>query len=318
MEHTAILTYELNEREMGILERLASGLTDQQIAQSLGRMEADACGRAGVGGVGEVRAVHRPALNVSLGARSRWSGMLGGVWMLVIVLLVPGLVRQVPMSVLAALMILAGIGAIDFREARSIWNTGGAARLSIVATFVATLLLSVPVAVGAGVLLTVVLYLSSSASDVRVRALVPAGGGCFSESDPPASLPSNSVTVLDVYGSLFFAGARTLLEALPNPKGATRPPVVLRLRGRTQVGATLIEVLDDYADDLAEVGGRLYLSGVDEDVSEQLRQAGKLNLEGVVHIVPARAIIGEATEQALADANAWLGSTRHDQPLAEE
>ncbi len=77
-------------------------------------------------------------------------------------------------------------------------------------------------------------------------------------------------------------------------------------------------MLDDYADDLAEVGGRLYLSGVDEDVSEQLRQAGKLNLEGVVHLVPARAIIGEATEQALADANAWLCSTRHDQPLAEE
>jgi sulfate permease, SulP family len=72
--------------------------------------------------------VGQTALNVSVGARSRWSGVLGGVWMLAIVLLMPGLVGQVPMAVLAALMIMSGISAIDLREARSIWNTGSAAR----------------------------------------------------------------------------------------------------------------------------------------------------------------------------------------------
>src|SRR5690606_37131262 len=97
-----------------------------------------------------------------------WAGVLGGVWMLVIVLLVPGLVGQVPMAVLAALMIVAGVGAIDFREARSIWNTGGATRWLIMITFVATLVLSVPQAVAIGVLLAIVLYLASSASDVTV------------------------------------------------------------------------------------------------------------------------------------------------------
>lgn len=261
--------------------------------------------------------VGQTALNVSAGARSRWSGVLGGVWMLVIVLLMPGLVGQVPMAVLAALMIVAGVSAIDFREARSIWNTGGAARWSILATFLATLVLSVPVAVGAGVLLTVVLYLASAASDVRVRALVPTEDGRFSEGDPPARLPSNAVTVLDVYGSLFFGGARTLLEALPSPKGATRPAVVLRLRGRTSVGATLIEVLDTYADDLGEVGGRLYLSGVDKELGEQLRQAGKLDLDDVVRLVPAQSVLGASTAEALSAASAWLG-TKWEDPLFKE
>jgi SulP family sulfate permease len=95
--------------------------------------------------------VGQTALNVTVGARSRWAGVLHGVWMLIIVLLVPGLVGQVPMAVLAALMIMAGIGAINVREARSIWNTGGAARWSISVTFVATLVLSIPLAVAAGV-----------------------------------------------------------------------------------------------------------------------------------------------------------------------
>jgi SulP family sulfate permease len=208
--------------------------------------------------------VGQTALNVSIGARSRWSGILSGVWMLVIVLLVPGLVEQVPMSVLAALMIVAGVSAIDLREARSIWNTSGSARLSILVTFLATLVLSVPVAVGVGVLLTIFLYVVSSAGDVKVRALAESGDGQITEGDPPARLASNAITLLNVYGSLFFAGARTLSETLPSPTGATRPVVVLRLRGHTSVGATLIEVLDDYADQLEDVGGRLYLSGVDQ------------------------------------------------------
>jgi SulP family sulfate permease len=236
---------------------------------------------------------------------------MGGVWMLVIVLLMPGLVGQVPMAVLAALMILAGISAINMPEARSIWNTGGSARWSIVATFLATLALPVPQAVAAGVLLTIVLYLASSANDVNVRALVPLGDGRFREGPPPERLPSHAVSVLDVYGSLFFAGARTLEEALPSPEGAMRPAVVLSLRGYTRVGATLIEVLDDYADELAEVGGRLYLSGLDQGLIAQLRGAGKLDLEETVHLVPADDVVGASTTQAFASATEWLGRAHH-------
>jgi SulP family sulfate permease len=162
--------------------------------------------------------VGQTALNVSVGARSRWAGVLSGIWMLVFVLLAPDVVGQVPMAVLAALMILAGLSAIDLREACSIWNTGGAARWAIGVMFLATLVLSVPLAVATGVVLTMVLYVSSSGSDVAVRALIPVGNGRLSEGDPPARLPSRTVTVLEVYGSLFFAGARTLLEALGAPQ----------------------------------------------------------------------------------------------------
>jgi len=221
---------------------------------------------------------------------------------------VPGLVGQVPMTVLAALMIMAGISAIDTREARSIWNVGGGARWSILVTFLATLVLSIPLAVTAGVVLSILLYVASSASDVTVRAIIPQDDGRYFEGPPPDRLPSNTVTVLEVYGSLFFGGARTLEEALPNPTGASHPVVILRLRGRTQAGATLIDVLDDYADQLAEAGGRLYLSGLDEGLSAQLCRAGKLDLDGSVHLVPADEVLGASTAQALASANAWLGS----------
>ena len=258
--------------------------------------------------------VGQTALNVEVGGRSRWSGILAGIWMLVIVLLVPGLVGFVPMAVLAALMIVSGLSAIDLDEARSIWRIGGAARWSILVTFVATLLLSIPQAVGVGVLLSMALYLVSAASDITVRALVRREDGRYVESEPSARLTSETVTVLNIYGSLFFAGARTLREALPDPAEATHPVVILRLRGRTRVGATLVEVLDDFADTLAEAGGRLYLTGVAPEAAKQLRDTGKLGIDEAVRIIPANTIIGASTEQAVTRANAWLGRLQRKSP----
>jgi hypothetical protein len=62
-----------------------------------------------------------------------------------------------------------------------------------------------------------------------VRELIRLDGERIAESGPPAELPGDKVTVLDVDGSLFFAGARTLADARPSPANAKRPAVILRL-----------------------------------------------------------------------------------------
>ncbi|CCH88440.1 Sulphate transporter [Modestobacter italicus] len=249
--------------------------------------------------------VGQTALNVSVGARSRWAGISGGVWMLVIIVALPGVIGQVPMTVLGALMIVAGAGAIKPREALSIWRTSTGARASILVTFVATLLVSVPVAVAVGVGLSALWFLVTSSADVRVRRLVPDGRGGFTETDPPEVVPSGEVVVLDVHGSLFFAGARTLADALPAPAGGA-PVVVLRLRGHSSVGATLVAVLANYAESLEDAGGHLYLSGLDRDVAEQLRRAGKLDIGDSVHLAEATNVLGASTYRALAHGEEWL------------
>jgi sulfate permease, SulP family len=76
--------------------------------------------------------------------------------------------------------------------------------------------------------------------------------GQFVEATAPAELASHEVTVLDVYGSLLFAGARTLQMRLPGPSGCERPVVV---HGRTTLGATGFIVLADYAERLRTSGG---------------------------------------------------------------
>src|SRR4051794_27276022 len=107
---------------------------------------------------------------------------------------------------------------------------------------------------------------------------------------------------------IFYAGARTLELLLPDPNGAQHPVVILRLRGRTKVGATLIEVLAEYAGKLREAHGRLYLTGIGEKPYEQIVRTGKLRLTGPVRVYEATSVRGESTHEAYANAETWLVS----------
>ena len=273
------------------------------IAQGAANLAGSLFGTIPAGG-----SVGQTALNISLGARSRWAAIFSGLWMLVFVVLIPHLVAKVPMPVLAALMVVAGIGALNWREGLSVWRVGGGARWAIVVTFAATLLTSIPNAVAVGVAVTVVTFLLSAASDISLAALTHQSDGGIREDAPPARLPSHAVTILEVRGSLFFAGARTLGEKLPDPAQAIAPVAILRLRGYSPAGATFIEVLDRYADEIAGASGALYLSGVGPALADQLTRAGKLDLGGSVHIIGATPLLGASTRAAAAEALAWLAA----------
>jgi SulP family sulfate permease len=246
------------------------------------------------------------ALTVISGALSHWAAIFAGLWMALLVVVFPGLVSYVAMPALGVLLILASVSTIKPSEALSIWNTGWRSRLASVATFLSTLFLPIQAAVGFGVVLSALLYVNQSSTDISVVELVKRSDGSIEEREPPKRLASNKVTVLDVYGYLFYAGARTLERLLPKVNGVENPAVILRLRGHTNMGATLVEVLSNYADKLHAVHGRLYLTGIGEEAHAQLIRTGKLSLSGPVRIYEATAVRGESTREAHADAVNWL------------
>lgn len=246
------------------------------------------------------------ALTVISGARTRWAAIFAGLWMALLVIVFPGLVSYVAMPALGVLLILASVSTIKPTEALSIWNTGWPSRLASITTFLSTLLLPIQAAVGIGVVLSALLYVNESSTDISVVELLKRDDGLIEEHKAPKQLQSNKVTVLDVYGHLFYAGARTLARLLPAPRDAQNPVVILRLRGRNNVGATLVEVLANYADKIQEVNGRLYLTGISEGAYEQVVRTGKLRLTGPVRAYEATPIRGQSTEEAVADAKTWL------------
>ncbi len=271
------------------------------IAQGAGNIASGFFKGMAVGG-----SVGQTALNISAGARGRWASIFSGIWMLVILAVFSGVVGVVAMPSLAAILIVAAIGSFRVGQIQSILRTGPTSRIALIGTFVATLILSIPQAVGVGVIISLLLQLNQEALDLRVVELVPQPDGSFEERPAPDRLSSHSVTLLDVYGSLFYAGARTLQARLPEIGAATAPVVVLRLRGRLMLGATAFKVFSDYSESLRAAQGKLYLSGVDPALMEQFSHAGHVHATGPVEMVEATPNLGESSLAAYHLAETWV------------
>jgi SulP family sulfate permease len=271
------------------------------LAQGVGNLLAGTFRGMPVGG-----SVGQTALNVAAGAAGRWAAIFSGLWMALLLLLFSGLVGTVVMSTLAAVLVFAALGSFRVGDVRAILRTGRISQIAVIATFAATLLLPVAAAVGIGLVFSLLMQLNQEAIDLRVVELTPRDDGTFVERPAAPRLESRQVVLLDVYGSLFYAGARTLQARLPDPAQAESPAVVLRLRGRVTLGATAFAVLADYAERLAAVSGRLYLSGVDPAVRDQIRRTRTVEQVTGVRIFEADNVIGESSLEAYHAAHRWL------------
>ena len=273
-------------------------------AQGIGNLASGLFGGMPVGG-----SVGQTALNESMGGRTRWAAIFCGLWMVVLLSAFSSLVGSVPLPTLAAVLIFAAAGSIRPSRISAILHSGVGSKIALLTTFVATLVLPVTAAVGVGVAMSLLLQLNQEAVDLKVVRLIPEPDNTFREVPVPTTLHSGEVVVLDVYGSLFYAGARTLQVRLPDPAMARSPEVILRLRGRTTLGATFFSVIAGYAERLEEAGGKLYLSGVSRDVADYWDQERLATQHVALDTFPATDIIGESTRCAFLDAQNRLVRT---------
>ena len=170
-------------------------------------------------------------------------------------------------------------------------------------------LLPVQWAVLLGVTLSFLVHVVRTSADIEVKEVVRQTDGTFKERPAPEKLTANSVTILQVWGHLFFSGASTLAERLPHVEDARRAVVILRMRGRTQIDSTMVRVLERYAQQLQANGGKLILAGVGEHVLEQLRKTETTETIAEEDIFVATDTLGAATKEALAAADKWLELT---------
>ncbi|HYN59469.1 MAG TPA: SulP family inorganic anion transporter [Rubrivivax sp.] len=259
-----------------------------------------------VGGIPAGGSVSGTVLMVSAGARSRWANILVGLFVALIVLLIAPLVERVPMPALAALLIVAGFQSLRVQQTVMAWNTGRISRWVMGVTFVATLAMPLQFAVLFGVGLSILLNTVRQSNKVVVTQWVLQAQGFPIEQPPPPRLPSQQLTVLHIYGSLFFAAAKSIEEMLPAVGDATRAVVAVNLRGKSEVGSTFVTVLQRYSQALQARQGKLMLVGVDPLLRDQLAKTGVLRLIGEENVFVAEPQLGAALNAAVAAANAWL------------
>jgi len=249
--------------------------------------------------------VGQTALNLTAGARTRWAAVWTGIWMLVILVLLSGVVGRVAMPTLAAVLVYAGYRSLKPAEIVAVIRAGVIPAIALMATFVAVLVLPVATAVGIGVACSLLLQLNQESLDLKVVRIRRSPAGALLEEPAPGHVDAGEVVVLNIYGSLFYAGSRTLQRHLPVPRpgpAAEGPVVILRLRGRATLGATFLKVVGDYAEQLQDAGGELYLTGVAPALSTAWGRDEHLPTAMNIHIREATPEIGASTRAALREA----------------
>ena len=141
----------------------------------------------------------------------------------------------------------------------------------------------------------------------------PVDGGFPVEQPPPDILSDRQITVLYTYGSLFFAAASTFEDHLPKAGEARQAVVIIIMRGQTEVGSTLIGVLERYAEALHANGGKLMLSGVGPTLRDQLSRTGATAVIGEENLFMEQAQLGVPMNAAIAAARTWLAQAPPEQ-----
>lgn len=204
-----------------------------------------------LGGLPMIAEIVRSSANVNNGARTRWANFFHGFCMLIFVCFAPGLIQQVPLASLAAILCYTGFRLASPREFRKIYQLGSDQLTVFVTTILITLATDLLIGIGAGVLVKALLHL---ARGVGARQLL----GCRMELEVHQGQHKARCRC---WGALTFANLISLkerLEALP-----LGMMVEIDLGPTRLVDHSSLEFLEHFQQDYGRSGGAVNLLGLE-------------------------------------------------------
>ena len=253
----------------------------------------------------------------SAGAKSRLALLIAGAVMAIVILVFGSIVGYIAMPALAGLLMTVGYRTIKPADIKAVWKTGSMQATVMVVTFALTMVIALQYAVLVGVGISMILYIINQSNQVTVKRWLYDDSGRHREVDPPAEVPADEVVVLQPYGSLFFAAAPVFEEALPDVgDDSSRSVVILRLRGRSDLGSTFMDVLGRYAEELKAVGSKLVIISADESIHRQLATTRVTGVVGTENIYTSDEWVGATLKRSYDDALVWI-EDQNQQPRSE-
>ncbi len=219
----------------------------------------------------------RSAVNMNSGAKTGMSSVITGLIVLVTLLFLTPLLYHLPQAVLAAVIIMAVIGLINFGAIKHAWQANKHDGIASVVTFIATLAfaphLDKGIMVGAGLALVLYLYRSMSP---RVAILGRYTDGTLRDVKVKNLPASDVVTAVRFDGSLYFANVAyfedAILEAVANNPHA--PYLLIVGDGINELDASGEEVIHHLVQRMRGIGVVVLFSGLKKQVLDVMQATG--------------------------------------------
>jgi high affinity sulfate transporter 1 len=216
----------------------------------------------------------RTAVAERSGARTQLTGVVGAVLITLMIVLVPGLLRNLPQPALAAVVICASLSLADIPGTVRLWHQRRTEFLLSAAAFLGVALLGVLAGIGIAVLLSILnvfrhAWQPYEAELGRISAL----RGYYDLDTHPAARRVPGLVIYRFAAPLIFANAKTFrgrVTRLARSQGTRW--IVIAAESVTDVDVTACDMLMKLSDDLQTRGIELMFAELQDPVRQKIER----------------------------------------------
>ena len=235
-------------------------------------------GSALFGGIPATGAIARTAANVKNGGRTPIAGMVHSIVVLGILVILMPYASLIPMPTIAAILFIVAYNMCGWKNIRTMMKTDPKSDIAVlVATIVLTVVFDLVVAIGAGLVLTALLFIKRMADVTEAHAWVDADD---EETDPDNILRKKipaKTRVYEINGPMFFAASEKYKYMLDDND---LDVLVVRMRNVPAIDAAGVETLSDIVRRCSKNNVHVVFSHVNEQPMHAMTKAGLVSAVG--------------------------------------
>lgn len=238
------------------------------------------------GGIPVTGAIARTMTNITNGGRTPVAGVIHAIVLLLTFLFLMPLINLVPMSCLAAVLIVVSYNMSGWRTVIGIFKAPKSDVSVLLVTFFLTVIFDLTIAIEIGLLLAIVLFLRRVMENSQIKVyseqLDVAEGTDLSNHE--VLTVEKGVSVYEIDGPFFF-GIATKFDEMMRSTLHEKPIVrIIRMRKVPFIDSTAIHNLEILIKSSHDEGIKIVLSGVNPSVHTSLKNANIHNLIGEEYI----------------------------------
>jgi SulP family sulfate permease len=208
---------------------------------------------AGVfGGIPGAGATIRTVVNIKSGGKTRLSGMIAAILLLVILLSLGPVASQIPAAVLAGILITVGIGVMDYKGLKAIPNMPRAEVIIMLIVLILSSVWNLVYAVGIGLVIASLMFMKKMGDATAERSDVKSllnEKAWDDEHNFPVTL-KEEVFIKHVKGPLFF-GSTSDFQQLATQIPETASAVIIRMDRLAYMDQSGLYAMEDVLIDLS-------------------------------------------------------------------
>jgi sulfate permease, SulP family len=238
-----------------------------------------------VGGLPATGAIARTATNIRSGAKTPVAGMIHALTLLAILLFAAPLAKFIPLCILAAILMVVSYNMGEWTQIPDLLRLSKLEIAVWLITFLLTVFADLTVAVEAGMMLAVLIYirnvtLTTTVSEVTSEYLEDGRLHILQDKQIPPY-----VMIFRIHGPFLF-GATDKINDIAARIDEMPAIVVLRLRNMTALDATGIHALEEFADAVHATGRDLIFCGALPQPARLMQRAEFEQHVGAKNICP--------------------------------